>query len=321
MTNFEFQLDNFLLYCDSKNLSRKTLASYEQTLRLFQIYMKSEHKINDVKQVKSRHIRLYIRHLRERGKYTVVANKHSKKINYPDNRNDKGKQISDTTIANYLRNIKVFFNFLFREREIHDNPVKNIKNIKPKSKQKEKLEPYELKKLFNAMDITKFHEYRLFIQTRLTYDTGIRANESCSLKTNDIDFKFNSLLIRNPKNSRERFVYFSFKMGRELKRWLMYRDRFSDSDYLFPTTRGTKQDVRNFNRSLRTIGNQVNVDVHVHMLRNSFAKSYILQGGDWSSLSRILGHSSAEVTQKAYLDFSDEEIRKQYNKFSPLDNL
>lgn len=40
MTDFEFQLDNFMLYCSSKNLSRKTLASYEQTLKLFIKYLK-----------------------------------------------------------------------------------------------------------------------------------------------------------------------------------------------------------------------------------------------------------------------------------------
>src|SRR5699024_3622716 len=74
------------------------------------------------------------------------------------------------------------------------------------------------------MDITKFHEYRLFIQIRLIYDTGIRGTESCELETNDIDFKFNSLLIRNPKNNKERFVYFSRKMSSELKRWLKYRE-------------------------------------------------------------------------------------------------
>lgn len=28
---FEFQIDNFMVYCDSKNLSKKTKASYEQT--------------------------------------------------------------------------------------------------------------------------------------------------------------------------------------------------------------------------------------------------------------------------------------------------
>jgi len=35
MKDLVFQLDNFMLYCSAKNLSRKTLASYEQTLKLF----------------------------------------------------------------------------------------------------------------------------------------------------------------------------------------------------------------------------------------------------------------------------------------------
>jgi len=80
-------------------------------------------------------------------------------------------------------------------------------------------------------------------------------------------------------------VYFSFKLGRELKRWLKYRDRFSDSEYAFPTIRGTKQDIRNFERALRTAGERVGVKIHPHQLRNNFAKFYLLNGGDWVSLS------------------------------------
>lgn len=38
------------------------------------------------------------------------------------------------------------------------------------------------------------------------------------------------------------------------------------------------------------------------------------------SLCRILGHSSVEVTQNAYLDFSDEEIGK-YQLHSPLASM
>lgn len=321
MTNFEYQLDNFMLYCDSKHLEEKTLASYEQTLRLFQIYLANEHDINDVQQVKTRHIRQYVKYLRERGKYTVASNSNSIIINYPDRRNDLGKELSDTTIANYIRNIKVFFNFLFREREIHEDLAKRIESIKPTRKQKEQINPSDLKRFFNSINITTFHEYRLYVQSRLIYDTGIRSNESCRLKPSDIDLKFNSILIRNPKNNKERFVYFSRVMSRDLKRWFKYRDRFSDSEYLFPTIRGTKQDIRNFNRSLQNAGERVGIEIHTHMLRNSFAKAYIMAGGDWSSLSRILGHSSAEVTQKHYLDFSEEEVRTQHNKFSPLDKI
>ncbi|HDR7471012.1 integrase [Bacillus toyonensis] len=52
-------------------------------------------------------------------------------------------------------------------------------------------------------------------------------------------------------------------------------------------------------------------------------KSYdqTLNGGEWVSLSRIFGHSSVEVTQKGYLDFTDSEIGKKYQKHSPLNPL
>jgi integrase/recombinase XerD len=40
MTDLELLLDNFMLYCSSNNLSRKTLARYKQTLKLFTMYLK-----------------------------------------------------------------------------------------------------------------------------------------------------------------------------------------------------------------------------------------------------------------------------------------
>lgn len=108
MTDMEFHIDNFMLYCSSKNLSLKTLAFYEQTLKLFTLFLKQSFDIEDVKKVQSGHIRQYIKYLRERGKYTVVNKEESKNINHPDNRSDYKKDISTTTIAEYVRNIKVF---------------------------------------------------------------------------------------------------------------------------------------------------------------------------------------------------------------------
>lgn len=46
-----------------------------------------------------------------------------------------------------------------------------------------------------------------------------------------------------------------------------------------------------------------------------------MQGMDIYTLSRILGHSSVTVTEKCYLDLDDEDIRKNYQKYSPLMNL
>lgn len=321
ITELDLQIDSFLLYCDSKNLSKKTLKSYEQTLTLFRNYLVQELGIDDATKVKSSHIRHYIKYLRERGKYTVTASEKSLNINFPHHRDDYKKPISDTTIANYLRNIKVFFNFLITEREITVNPTQNIENIKPKRKKKRLLSEQELKLLFNSFNLTLFHEYRTWVQLRLILDTGIRANECCLLKPEDIDYRTKSILIKNSKNGHERYVFFSQKMSIDLKRWLIHKDRYSDSPYLFPTVRGTALKVTNFEATVKRKGREVGVDVHPHLLRNNFAKYYLMNGGDFATLSRLLGHSSVEVTMKAYLDFTDSEIGKKYQKHSPLSNL
>lgn len=318
---FEFQFDNFMIYCDSKNLSDKTKKSYDQTLRLFSMYLRNEFKIEDPREVKPAHIRNYIKHLRERGKYTVVSNNDSKASNNPDSRSDRMKPISDTTIANYLRNIKVFFNFLEAEKEIKESPASAIANIKPSRKKKRLLSPQELKKLFGAIDTSTFHGYRTWVALRLILDTGIRIGECVELKPEDLDFRAKSILITNPKNNKQRYVFISDKLSTDLRRWMQYRDRFSDSDYLFPTNRGNKEDVSAFEKGLKKIANSVGIEVTPHQLRNNFAKYYLLNGGDFVTLSRILGHSNVEVTQKAYLDFTDDEVAKKYQRHSPLNNL
>lgn len=42
---------------------------------------------------------------------------------------------------------------------------------------------------------------------------------------------------------------------------------------------------------------------------------------DPDTLSKILGHSSVEVTEQAYLDLTDDDISKQYHRASPMGNF
>lgn len=56
MLQIDYDIDDFLTYCEVKNLSIKTIASYEQTLRLFAQYLKQEFKIEEAGQVKEIHI-------------------------------------------------------------------------------------------------------------------------------------------------------------------------------------------------------------------------------------------------------------------------
>ena len=62
MTCYEMsqQIEEYMVYCCSKQLSRKTMASYEQSLRLFEKWCRDTMKIDDVALVTEAVIRRYI---------------------------------------------------------------------------------------------------------------------------------------------------------------------------------------------------------------------------------------------------------------------
>ncbi|MTW85102.1 tyrosine-type recombinase/integrase [Virgibacillus dakarensis] len=315
------EIDRYMMDCTSRGLSVKTMRSYEQTLRLFQRYLSEKQGIDKLSQVKAEHIRAYFAYVRERGKYSALADDRSAKKNGPHNRPDYGKPVSETTLANYQRNIRAFFNYLYREKVIRNNPTDGIEKIKPQRKVKALLSENELALFFRAFDVSTFHGFRDWIIARMILDTGCRIGELIATVPGDIDVRNGVLLLRQTKSKKERLVYFSKKMGRNLRSWLEYRDRYTDSAYVFPSTRGNMMDVRNVEASFKKHSRLVGLDVQPHQLRNNFAKYYLLNGGDWATLSRILGHASVEVTQQAYLDFTDKEVGRKYQKHSPLNNL
>lgn len=108
----EKDVEMFLEACELKGLSMKTIGSYEQTLRLFMQHL-YKNGIERTENVTHLTIQGYIQEIRRRGKYTAVTNQDAR--NYPENRPDYGKQVSDVTINNYLRNLRVFFNWCVDE--------------------------------------------------------------------------------------------------------------------------------------------------------------------------------------------------------------
>ena len=124
LTDFNFQIDEFMLFCRSRQLREKTMSSYEQTLRLFERWCWEQFEIKTVDKVNEGLIRRYINDLMERGKYTFYVNDKGKEVNYPDRRRDFRNPITNTTINNYIRNLRVFFNWLERDYTIQRNPMK-----------------------------------------------------------------------------------------------------------------------------------------------------------------------------------------------------
>lgn len=325
MEKIDLEVDDFINYCDYKNLSTKTIGSYEQTLRLFIRYLQEECKITRTEQVKEQTIKEYLTNIKERGKYTVVANDSSKRFNNPQNRQDFGKKVSMATVNNYTRNLRVYFNYMYDNRLIKVNPMKKIKPTRIPRKAKGYLNDKDFNNLLKSFDLSKFHEYRDYVITQLIFDTGMRIGE-CLMIKDETDINFNERTIflpaDNTKGKKDRYVFFSIQMATELRRWLQYRDRYKESEFLFCTIKGSQLLERSFESNFTNYGERIgNKDISPHLIRNNFAKRFLMNGGDIYTLSKILGHSSVKVTEECYLDLQTEDLRIQYQKHSPLMNL
>lgn len=302
------------------------MLSYEQTLRLFEKWCKEEQGITSVDKVNDNVIRRYIFDLQERGKYTFYANDKQKAINYPERRRDFRKPVSTITINNYIRNLRVFFNYLERNYIIRKNPMKRIRQLRTNRQPKVYLTDDELRQLLTRFDRSYFSEHRDYMMILLMLDSGMRLGECSTLLVSDLELhrKRVNLRAEETKGRRERTVFFSPKTEKALRSWLQYKDRYVESDYLFPVKEhggpiGVGNFESNFRKYIQRTG--LNEDYSPHCLRNNFAKRCLMNGMDIYTLSKILGHSSVTVTEQAYLDINDDDMSKRYQNFSPLNGV
>lgn len=318
-------IQDFIDSCTLKGLAPKTIKSYYQSLTLFCKYLEEEKGIMSIEEVNKDVIEEYLQFTKDRGKYSYVADEKSLEKNFQNNRSDIGKPVTASTLNNYLRNIKVFFNWLYDNGLIKFNNVSKTKFIKEKRRVKDQLSDEEYKKLIKEIDITKFAEYRDYIVINLIMDTGMRLSECLSLTINDIDLVRRTILLSAnvTKGKKDRYVFYSITMSKYINRWIKFKDAIKDTELLFPTTRNTQLTASNFERSFRLYVKRakINKNITPHGLRNNFARRFLLSGGDIFMLSKILGHSSVTVTEKAYLDVTTEDIREKYRRFSPLENM
>lgn len=82
VSDLDYTIEEYLVAYDVKNLSRKTIKSYDQSLKLFAKYLLDNYNITSIKQIKKSYIESYISFTKEKGKYSFVTNIDSKSSNH-----------------------------------------------------------------------------------------------------------------------------------------------------------------------------------------------------------------------------------------------
>ncbi len=201
-----------------------------------------------------------------------------------------------------------------------------IKNIQPQYK------PYifthsQIEQLFTKADNIQpnCRNSHIFypVLFRVLYATGIRISEALTLTMDDVNFKEQTLHIRNPKNHKDRLLPISDSVV-EYCKWYKYKthNTYHKGDLFFMSNRGSGCYSRN---NVQVFFSRIIVDLgipthgykgrgpHLHCLRHSFCvhslEKMIKKGIPHTTALQLLctymGHQSLSATAR-YLQLTAE---------------
>lgn len=65
----------------------------------------------------------------------------------------------------------------------------------------------------------------------------------------------------------------------------------------------------------RRLSKKTGIKVNPHLLRHTHATELIRAGWDMSYVQKRLGHADIQTTINTYIHLSDEDMRKEYDKY------
>lgn len=231
----------------------------------------------------------------------------------------KTKPITSVSVNTCLRGIRAILYFAMDEGFI---PQFKVSLAKQEKKIKETYNDTELSCLLKKPNTKacSFAEFRNWVTINYLLGTGNRLSSITNLKIGDIDFDNSVIYIRKTKNRQQQVIPLSRTLENVLVEYLEYRKGNPD-DYLFcdnygnaMLNRSMQQAIYGYNKS-RGVGK-----TSIHIFRHTFAKKWILNGGDIFRLQKILGHSSLDVV-KEYVNMFNADLQNQFDTFNPLDRL
>lgn len=230
------------------------------------------------------------------------------------------EEVKDVTIEKYLRGWRAFFNFLHAEGFISEVPTDDVR-MKSERRIIETFSRADIQQLLAVPNKSKFTGYRDFVIMLTLLDTGIRVSEAEGILIPNINWKDRVIKVFG-KGRKERFVPFQKTLARHLKEYISIRGLLHH-DFLFSNIDNKPMKVRAIQENIKNYGIAAGIKgvrVSPHTFRHTFAKYYIMNGGDIFSLQRILGHSTLDMVRR-YVNLFGTDVVKQHAKFSPVERL
>ena len=226
----------------------------------------------------------------------------------------KKLELSPVRINFCIRHFKQVLNDAVKWEYLIKNPLSNLEKLKedPRS------ETYWLKnEIIQFLTANQDHEfYELFL---VALNTGLRRSELMGLQWNKIDFQNEHIEI---SSIRDRYgLKDTTKTGKiryvpanqvTIKTLIKLKEERRSMDYVFVHRNGKLPDITHITARIffKAVEKADVKKIRFHDLRTSFAANFCMGGGDIYTLSRILGHSTVEMTSKKYAHLHPSYLKK-----------
>lgn len=298
-------LNVFYRHCISSNLAVSTIDNYRRSLVPYMLFLTQEEHIETIDKTTPDSVLKYLEYLRKRN-------------------------LAGVTIADKYMVLKVFYNFLTEWEYIAENPMKHIRKPKYQKKHARTFSTQEVLEILKSFDKNTFIGYRNYMLMCLLFSTGMRKTEAMKLSVTDIHIHEGFLVVQHGKGDKSREIPLGVSLRRILKRYLREREtvlqergaftpRLLITYYGTPLGNGGIDTVFKYLKEhLKGLGIPEK-RLSAHTWRHTFAKTFLLNGGDLFTLQKILGHEDVSTT-RIYVEYTNKEMKVQNEKYNPLDN-
>ncbi len=293
----KYLLNEFKYYLvNEKGLASNTIDSYYIDVNEYIMYLEKYKNITNPKMITNNIIKDYLKNLHK-------------------------KRLKSSTFARKISSLKSFHHYLYLEKEIYEDFMKQITTPKVEKVLPNVLAIEEILMMMETLNNDEPLTLRNLALIELIYGSGLRVSELLNLKLNNIHFSANYAKIQG-KGSKERIVPLGEMSLVALRKYLADGRplllKNNVSDYIFLNLYGNQLSRQGFYKILKEIAINANIkkEISPHTLRHSFATHLLEAGVDLKTLQDLLGHKDISTTQ-IYTHISQKHLKDVYLKSHP----
>lgn len=218
----------------------------------------------------------------------------------------RSKNIKNTSIRCYFRAVNAFCFFLI-DQELLPYFKYKLKMPRPDPDPVLPLTADEVDLLIRTVRLTSDPKYciRDILIIRLMLDMGLRSSEIRNLRCKDV--QDNVLTIVNSKYDKSRVLPVPLEVSRLFSEYNL--NRFRSNAFIFDIS---KNGIKQFFRRLKHRSGIARL--HAHLLRHTFATSYMLHNRNIEYLRIYLGHEDYATT-RTYVHLASQCLLTHYDVY------